>query len=94
MLSQIVTASRKRNIKHPPYAFTEQGAIMAAMVLNSPRAVQMSVYVVRAFVAMRSMLTSQQGLTKKLAELEKTLTIGFEVRERRGGRYRVGRRAC
>lgn len=49
--SQFVTGSQKhRDPRFPPFAFTEHGAIMAATVLNSPRAVEMSVYVVRAFV--------------------------------------------
>jgi hypothetical protein len=57
MWSQIVTSSpRYRSIKYRPFAFTEHGTIMAATVLNSPQAVQMSVFVVRAFVAMRSLL--------------------------------------
>ena len=42
--------------RYPPYAFTEHGAIMAATVLNSKRAMEMSVFVVRAFVRMREML--------------------------------------
>jgi len=50
--SQIVTLKRGQNIKHPPYAFTEHGAIMAANVLNSPGAVAMSVYIIRPFVKM------------------------------------------
>jgi hypothetical protein len=54
---------------------------MASMVLNSPRAVQMSVFVVKAFVAMRSMLTTQQGLAKKLAELERSLTARLDTHE-------------
>ena len=54
--SQIATLKRGHNIKYQPYAFTEQGAIMAANILNSPRAVRMSVYVVRAFVRMRELL--------------------------------------
>jgi hypothetical protein len=51
-----------------PYAFTEHGAVMAANILKSPRAVQMSVFVVRAFVKMREMLIGQRDLAKKLAE--------------------------
>ena len=47
--SQIATTS-KRNIRHRPLAFTEHGALMAANILNSPRAVAISVYVIRAFV--------------------------------------------
>ncbi len=53
-----------------PYAFTEHGAIMAAMVLNSPLAVEMSVQVVRAFVRLREILASNKMLAEKLAELE------------------------
>jgi hypothetical protein len=51
--SQSVILKRGHNVKYLPYAFTEHGAIMAANVLNSPRAVQMSVFVVRAFVRLR-----------------------------------------
>lgn len=64
-----------------PYAFTEHGAIMAANVLNSPRAVQMSVFVVRAFVKMRALLMNQVDLARKLRELEKKLTEGLDVHE-------------
>ncbi|MGH8681889.1 MAG: ORF6N domain-containing protein [Burkholderiales bacterium] len=53
-----------------PYAFTEHGAIMAANVLNSPRAVDMSVHVVRAFVRLREMIASHKELAKRLDELE------------------------
>jgi len=82
MLSQIVTASAsKRNIRRPPSAFTEHGALMASMVLNSPKAIRMSVFVVKAFVAMRSMLTEQRDLSKKLAELERTLTERLDTHE-------------
>ena len=83
MRSQIVTASpgatatdlSKRNIRHPPYAFTEHGALMAATILNSPRAVAMSVYVIRAFVKMRAELTANAAILKRLAEMDKTLLI-------------------
>ena len=51
--SQIVTLNRGQNIKYLPHAFTEYGAIMAATILNSPEAVAMSVFVVRAFMQMR-----------------------------------------
>src|SRR5207253_6311278 len=56
-----------------PRAFTEHGAIMAANVLNSTRAAQMSVFVVRAFVKMRSALTDTRELARKLAALESEL---------------------
>ena len=56
-----------------PYSFTEHGAIMAASVLNSPRAVEVSVYVVRAFVRLREMLATHRDLARKLAAFERKL---------------------
>jgi hypothetical protein len=56
-----------------PRAFTEHGAIMAATVLNSPQAVAMSVYVVRAFIRMREQLAANALILKRLAEIDKTL---------------------
>ena len=78
--SQTATAS-KRNIRHRPYAFTEHGAIMAANVLNSPRAVQMSVFVVRAFLKMRALLGEKRELAKQLAALEKELKQRLDIHE-------------
>lgn len=52
-----------------PYAFTEHGAIMAATVLNSPRAVEISVFVVRAFVKLRHFVLSYKDLAAKLVAL-------------------------
>lgn len=60
--------------RYLPYVFTEHGAIMAATVLNSPRAIEMSVYVVRAFVQLREVLSSNRVLSRKLDELEQRLT--------------------
>jgi len=72
--SQIATGSRKhRDPRFKPLAFTEHGAIMAATVLSSPRAVEMSVYVVRAFVKLREVLASNVELARKLEELEKSV---------------------
>jgi hypothetical protein len=62
-----------------PYAFTEHGAIMAANVLNSPRAVEMSVHVVRAFVRLREMVASHKALMKRLDELEERYDEQFKV---------------
>ena len=56
--------------RYSPYAFTEHGAIMAATILNSPRAVEMSVYVVRAFVQLREVLSSSKELALRLNQLE------------------------
>jgi len=67
--------------RRPPYAFTEHGAIMAANVLNSPRAVQMSVFVVRAFLKMRALLGDKRDLAQKLASLEKELKKRLDVHE-------------
>ena len=59
--------------RYPPYAFTEHGAIMAATVLNSEQAVEMSVFVVRAFVRLREMLATNRKLAAKMDELERRL---------------------
>ena len=70
MQSQIVTASPKqRNKSNPPYAFTEHGAVMLASVLHSPSAVQMSVVVTRAFIAMRKAITSMLSVDLKVEQL-------------------------
>jgi hypothetical protein len=65
---------RGRHRKYLPYAFTEHGAIMAATILNSPRAVEMSVYVVRAFVKLRGLLASNRQVAKRFAELERKIS--------------------
>jgi hypothetical protein len=62
-----------------PYAFTEHGSIMAASVLNSPRAVATSVYVVRAFVRLREMVSSHRELIRRLDELEARYDGQFKV---------------
>jgi phage regulator Rha-like protein len=67
--------------RSPPYVFTEHGAIMAANVLNSRRAVQMSVFVVRAFLKMRALLGDKRELAEKLAALEKELKKRLDVHE-------------
>lgn len=67
--SQIAMTSRKfRAQAYLPWAFTEHGALMAATVLNSPRAVQMSLFVVRAFVQMREELQAHVTVFKRLAD--------------------------
>ena len=71
--SQIAILKRGQNIKYLPHAFTEHGAIMAATVLNSPEAVAMSVFVVRAFLQMREQLATNATIRKRLAEIDKTL---------------------
>ena len=69
--SQIVTSSSSHGGRRTlPYAFTEHGTIMAASVLNSERADDMSIFVVRAFVRMREALAANQQILSKLTELE------------------------
>jgi hypothetical protein len=72
MWSQIVTTSRRR-LSNLPWAFTEHGAVMAANVLKSPKAVAMSVYVVRAFVQIREELMTSAVILKRLAEIDRKL---------------------
>ena len=70
MRSQIVTASpNKRNKSNPPYAFTEHGAVMLASVLRSPSAVQMSVMVTRAFIAMRQAISTMLSMDLKMEQI-------------------------
>jgi phage regulator Rha-like protein len=80
--SQIATSKGRGGRRYTPRVFTEHGAIMAANVLNSARAVQMSVFVVRAFVKMREVLSQNGQLAKKLAELERRLTGRLDVHEK------------
>jgi hypothetical protein len=68
-----LTLMRGQHAKYPPIALTEHGAIMAANVLNSPKAIAMSVYVVRAFIQMREHFVANATILKRLAEIDKTL---------------------
>jgi hypothetical protein len=72
MRSQIVTGSR-RNIRYRPWAFTEHGALQAANILRSDRAIAMSVYVIRAFIELREKITANAAILKRLAEIDKSL---------------------
>jgi len=83
LTSQIAISKTGRGGRRTlPYVFTEHGAIMAANVLNSKRAAQMSIFVVRAFVKMREALSANKALAEKLHELEKKLTGRLDVHER------------
>jgi phage regulator Rha-like protein len=70
---QIGTSKGRGGRRYPPYAFTEHGAVMLAAVLKSKRAVEVSVFVVKAFIRMRRMLTDQRQFALKLAEIESKL---------------------
>jgi len=77
---QIGTSNKERGgRRYLPYVFTEHGALMAANILNSPRAVMASVQVVRAFVRMRVMLISHQDLARKMDGLEKKYDHQFKI---------------
>jgi hypothetical protein len=71
--SQFATSSGQEHggRRKLPYAFTEHGALMAATVLNSERAIEMCVYIVRAFVRLRALMTSNNAIAQKLKELER-----------------------
>ena len=78
----VANCDHLRNLKFSPAlpsAFTEHGALMLASVLNSPRAVEVSVFVVRAFVKLREMLASHRDLARRLDEMEKKYDAQFRV---------------
>jgi hypothetical protein len=77
--SQFVTLKRGEHSKYLPYVFTEQGVAMLSSVLNSPRAIQVNIAIMRAFVQIRKFLYSNDVLAKKLKELErKTIRKFFD----------------
>jgi hypothetical protein len=71
--SQNVILKQGENIKYLPYAFTEHGALMAASILNSSKAVAMSVFIVRAFVQQRELVAANSAILERLADIDKTL---------------------
>lgn len=78
--SQFATGSQKhRDPRYPPYAFTEHGTVMLANILKSKTAVQTSIQVVRAFVRLRQVLSSNAALARKLNALEKKHDDRFKV---------------
>ena len=72
--SQLVTSkpSAKMGLRRPPYAFTQEGVAMLSAVLRSPRAVQMSILIIRAFVRMRELIASHKDLAVRVEKLEKS----------------------
>ena len=79
--SQFVTPNpgAKMGLRRPPYAFTEQGVAMLSSVLRSKQAVQVNVEIMRAFVRLREILSSQTKLAQRLDELEKKYDGQFRV---------------
>ena len=76
-----MSSKRLRGATYRPWAFTEHGALQAANVLRCQQAVQMSVFVIRAFVKMRETLLGTRELAKKLTALEKKLTSRLDAHE-------------
>lgn len=76
---QNATSNGRGGRRYMPYAFTEHGAIMAATVLNSPQAVQMSLAVVRAFVRLRRLTLSVTSLARKVNDLERKYDKQFKI---------------
>jgi len=77
--SQIATSNGRGGRRYLPYVFTEHGTIMAANVLNSPRAIAVSIYVVRTFIALRQYAVSHQFLSRRLEQMEKKYDHQFKV---------------
>ena len=77
--SQIVTLKRGQHIKYRPYAFSEHGILMLSSVLNSHRAVRVNIQIMRAFVRLREILSSNVELARKLGELERKYDQQFKV---------------
>jgi hypothetical protein len=77
--SQIVTLKRGQHIKYRPYAFTEHGILMLSSVLNSERAVQVNIEIMRTFVRLRRLLASHADLARKLEALEKRYDAQFKI---------------
>ncbi|HEX5055587.1 MAG TPA: ORF6N domain-containing protein [Gammaproteobacteria bacterium] len=69
----VISSSGHGGRRTPPYAFTEQGVAMLSSVLNSPQAIAVNIEIIRAFVRLREMLTSNKELAIKLEELERKL---------------------
>ena len=100
--SQLVTLKRGQNVKYLPWAFTEHGALMAASLLNSARAVEMSVFVIRAFVRLRDLARTHARLAVSLSVLERRVTehdrelkeviaaLRALIQPRPGSRRRIG----
>jgi hypothetical protein len=77
--SQIVTLKRGQNIKYLPYAFTEQGVAMLSSVLNSNRAIEVNIQIIRTFVKIREMIISNKELRIKIEEIERKYDKRFRV---------------
>lgn len=77
--SQTVTLKRGQHLKYKPYAFTEHGILMLSSVLNSERAIEVNIEIMRAFVRLRQMLLSDAQLSRRLDEVERKYDRQFKV---------------
>jgi hypothetical protein len=77
--SQIVTSSQWGGRRYLPYAFTEQGVAMLSSVLNSPRAIQVNIEIMRTFVRLRRLIATHAELARELDALEKKYDVQFRV---------------
>lgn len=93
--SQFVTSSWGGARRSLPYAFTEQGIAMLSGILNSDRAIEVNVQIMRTFVKLRAMIVSHKNLAKRLDELEKKYDLQFKIvlacGRRRGGSWKEER---
>ncbi|HHT9105306.1 MAG TPA: ORF6N domain-containing protein [Candidatus Wujingus californicus] len=77
--SQIVTLKRGQHRKYLPYVFTEQGVAMLSSVLNSERAIQVNIQIMRAFIKLKEMLSTHKDLKQKIEEMEKKYDYQFKI---------------
>ncbi|MBU3965701.1 ORF6N domain-containing protein [Patescibacteria group bacterium] len=77
--SQFVTLKRGQHIKYSPYVFTEQGVAMLSSVLNSGRAIQVNIQIMRTFTKLREMIASNQQMRVKIEQMEKKYDKKFKI---------------
>ena len=81
--SQIATLKRGEHIKYLPYAFTEQGVAMLSSVLNSDRAIEINIQIMRVFTKLREMMISHKDLARKIEDLERKFQEKFEEHDKK-----------
>jgi len=75
----ILKKGREQHSKYLPYAFTEQGVAMLSSVLNSDRAIEVNILIMRSFVKLREMISTHKDLAKKLEDLEQKYDSQFKM---------------
>ena len=79
LMSHFVTLKRGQHRKYLPYVFTEQGVAMLSSVLNSERAIQVNIQIMRAFIKLKEMLATHKDLKQKIEEMEKKYDYQFKI---------------